>query len=144
MWKSVPPRVLEGCKTLQDENGERDIGSPIPPGHDSFNFNLRSMYHQGHPWIGTYLDVRRYSVINARTDAPRRYGARLGFFDVAVDDKIPWSDQQFMAEVRHRPFPGCPDRPASPVSGHSFCGAYWSTLSRRLGIREKESSTTLP
>jgi hypothetical protein len=78
------------------------------------------MYRQGHPRTGTYLDVRRYPAINARTDAPHQYGARLGYVHVAGDGKIPWSAQQFRAEVQHRPFPGGPDYPASPVGGHSF------------------------
>jgi hypothetical protein len=70
--------------------------------------------------MGTYLDIRRYSAINARTDAPHRYGARLGFIEVAGDGKIPRSAQQFRAEIRHRPFPKGPDHQASPVGGHSF------------------------
>jgi hypothetical protein len=47
------------------------------------------MYCQRRPRTGAYLDVRRYAYIDAQTDAPHRYGARLGFVDNAGNSKGP-------------------------------------------------------
>jgi hypothetical protein len=103
----------KGGKTFQYKTSEGHIGSPILPSNDSFPLYLRGMYRQS-------LDVRRYAAIYALTDAPRRYGARLGFIDIAGNSKVPRSAQQFREEIRHRTFPEGPDNPASPVGRDSF------------------------
>jgi hypothetical protein len=41
------------------------------------------MYRQSRPRTGTYLDVHKYADIDARTDVPHRYGAILGFINIA-------------------------------------------------------------
>jgi hypothetical protein len=78
------------------------------------------MYRRIRPGTGAYLDVRRYAAFDALTDAPHRYGARLGFFYLAGYSNIPRSDQEFSAEIRHQTLPRSPDNPASPVGRHSF------------------------
>jgi hypothetical protein len=115
--------VHKGGKTLQDKTGQSNIGSPVPPSHDSFPLHLRGMHRRGHPRTGAYLDVQRYAAIYARRDAPHRYDARLVFVDIARNSKVPRSNQQFWAEIRHRAFPEGPegpDHPASPVGRHFF------------------------
>jgi hypothetical protein len=149
--KQYHPECIKVGKTFKTRlvRATLSLKYPPPPSHDSFPLHLRGMYHQGRPWTGTYLDIRRYPAINARRDAPHRYGARLGFIDVSGDSKVPWSAQQFRVAISGRNtasnFSRRPQSP-SPPGRPSFlcCGAYWSTLSRRPGRRERESSTTLP
>jgi hypothetical protein len=107
-------------ENLQDKTGEGHTGNPIPPNNDLFSLHLRGMYHQSRPGTGAYLDIRRYAAFYARTDAPHRYGACLGFVDIAGNSKITRSAQQIWAEIRHQTLPQYPDNPASPVGCHSF------------------------
>jgi hypothetical protein len=67
-----------------------------------------------------HLDVRWYAAFDAQTYAPYRYGACLGFIDLAGYINIPRSAQQFRVEMRHQTLPQIPDNPASPVGRHYF------------------------
>jgi hypothetical protein len=139
--------VHKGGKTLQAKTSKGRIGSPIPPSNDSFPLHLRGMYRQSRPGTGTYLDVRRYAAIDARTDAPHKYGARLGFVDIAGNIKVPRPAQQFRTEMWHRTFPEGPDNPAYPAGRHSFavgCIGVHSLHVPKDKRREKGSITTLP
>jgi hypothetical protein len=112
--------VHQGGKTFQDKAGESHIGALIPPINDSFSFHMQSMHLQNRLGTGAYLEVRRYTTFDARTYAPHRHGARLGFIDLARYSKLPRSAQQFRAEIWYQPLPQSPDNPASPAGHHSF------------------------
>jgi hypothetical protein len=104
-WNQYHPECIKVGKSFKTRLVRATLGLQYPPEMTRFPFICEACTIRAILGRGAYLDVRRYAAFDARTYAPHRYGARLGFTDLAGYSKIPWLAHKFRTEIRHRNIP---------------------------------------